>query len=347
MNVAKTFAPLLLALALSVALIGCKKGIQTVSVDREQVLKIEVAREANLALRAAIFSAERPPVRTGGETVVTPTLPAHDVRTIARSQDLLRAQIQEEYSRARRALTARLLKFYESDLRQFTLNLRTQNDVDRQELDNNFLTEIRQLFEATAAKRAPKVIRLSFIAGYPDDNPDSEPLPADTIYDRKRWEDEAKQLRADIAAIDKEFESASTLLSARYAEQVDSIKDQTAAEIKRYQRELNARAETEAAAQVKSFKGLVILKLSAATSTSYPQLTSITQSSPGVRGLPKPPVIDYSILKVDRGWVEAAVDADLKTWALLKNYSLNKSGKGITDRTEEFIRWRRTRKLGP
>lgn len=347
MKVAHQTAPVLLVLALSVALAGCKKGIQPVSVDRDQVLKIEVAREANLALRAAILTAERPPVRTGGATVVTPTLSAHDVQTMARSQDLLRAQIQEEYSRARRALTARLLKFYESDLRQFTLNLRTQNDVDRQDLDKNFLSEIRQLFETTAAKRAPKVIRLSFIAGYPDDNPDSEPLPADTIYDRKRWEDEAKQLRADIAAIDKEFESASSLLSARYTEQVDAIKDQTAAEIKRYQRELNSRAETEAAAQVKSFKGLVVLKLSAATSTSYPQLSSITQSSPGVRGLPKPPTIDYSVLNLDKGWIEATVDADLKTWALLKNYSLIKPGKGITDRTEEFIRWRRTQKLGP
>jgi len=345
--VANATATILLLLALSLASIGCRKGIQTITVDRDKVIKIQVVREANLALKNAIFAAERPPIRTGAASVITPKLPGHDLRTIARSQDLLRTQIQEEYARARRALTARLLKFYESDLQQFALNLRNQNELDKQDLDNAFLAEIRQLFEATAAKRAPRVIRLSFIAGYPDDNPESNPLPEDTVYDRKRWEEEAKQLRAEIAAIDKEFESASSLLSARNSEQVLGIKDQTTVEIKRYQRELNAKAEREADTQVKNFKELVILKLSTAMTTSYPQLNSISQTSPGVNPLPSPPIIDYSILKTDRAWIEATVDADLEAWALLQNFSLVKPRTGITDRTEEFIRWRRTRKLGP
>ena len=322
---------------------GCAHPQKLVSVDRSKV----AAADASLLVQQAILTAERPPAREGASTLRIEGLPQQDVKTMARSQDLLRSQIQIEYARARETLRTRLLKFYETDLKQFSLNLQSQFDLDKTELDRQYLAEVRALFDSTSERRAPKLIRLSFLVGFPDDNPDSEPLPEDATYFEKEHEAEAKKLRSEIEAIDKEFETKAAEISSRYASILADKQTNLKSEIFRYERELNTKAEQEALAQIKSFRESVELKLKAAISASYPATPASVVAAPKVSGLPAPPKIDYSVSGISPNWVTEVADSDLRIWAPLNNYVLVPPGKGITDKTEEFIRWRRTRKLGP
>jgi hypothetical protein len=231
-----------------------------------------------------------------------------------------------------RALFAREAKRFEVELlRSFELD----SEASLQQLGS----QIRMAFEVYGNARMPKVARLAFLVGWPDPNPANEPPASDLKPVPKARFNEAAALRQELARLDLEFlQAVQELTASREAELADR-RTKLLVAIEQKRDEMNRAAELEAERQMAAVVREFNLKLVGGAKIEFDRVEASEIEVGADHAMPEPVQVTSLTSAADPAFVRPEVEADLKIWLGLNGFTLARNG---TDRTKEFIEWRRS-----
>jgi len=273
-----------------------------------------------------------------------PALAAQEYVTAPKDLAKVDQILQQQQDETQRRLEKSLTMLYDRLARRFEL---TELDglTEREQRRFKEVNEtIRAIFEQYAADRMPRVLRLTFLVGFPDPNPQST-LPKEPMgmVSQAKF-DEAKSLRTAISDLDRNFDA--TVMALVSAIENDNTVDRTDTRLKI---ELNAdelrrRAVTEAAQQIRRARRSLNLELAGSQRIRLPAVPGRTVNPPVVAAPIAPPKVDSRLEKEAGRWTRQEVEGQIRIWAALNRYEVGSDGR---DATNEFIQWKKTHQSGP
>jgi hypothetical protein len=262
------------------------------------------------------------------------SLVASDVRSLTRAA-LQKARASQE--NLFRELRDRLAETYRAELegvRQTTIiEVIQQYDED---LTQAFV-DIRAKFEAHALQVGPLVHRLSWLAGFPDPDPRSRRTPRGTYIERKEAEESAK-IRPEIDRLRAQYQAEVQEILSRLALDLRADLEALADEVDDKDRETLLRAESEAREQASI--GLARLEESAFDARK------VLEAVPGVvvqrDPVPAKPAEVWRAQNRDLYPQEERLRSEALIFARSRGWRLSKMKRGVPDRTQEFLEWRKS-----
>jgi hypothetical protein len=312
-----------LAVLAAVLATSCTPPTTGVSVDMNRVLQETEVRGP---------SKPKPPSPPPAEPALTSTIPGKAAMVIkdrpGASGQEIRERIRVAQAQALKDITQRLRRFYSTEVARFELEQGKLRTVAEMEAYENASARIRQRFDLYAEQREP-------VFTQPPDNP----LPPAL---QKRFE-EAKELRARLEEIDREFR-------ADVDQILSSIQDVVAAQlaamrlrIEQFKDELDRKAAEEANAQVRETAkelGLELIQPRNLTLPAAPAQSVSILGGPAFRPAPEVPSAGILTGKADR---ERLLRHELDVWLGLNRYTLVNGGKDVTG---DFLKWREKFEVG-
>lgn len=303
-------------------------------------MSVDLARLAREVRPAPVEAMPRPsaPSPLPAETRTLPAIPA---RTIPAPKGLnpgeVRAKLAAQNEVAREALAARLAEVYAAEVRKAEYARLREIEEARLAGASDVVARIRERFESYDAKRRPLVARLSFLAGYPD----SDSVLGPTVYPGTKTAEsrteEAKRLKAEIAALDAAFDAGVQGERDAGARELADRLGALDTDLKRLRADVDARAVREAAAQLRRLNAELDLQLAGGGPIELPAVPArsvrLPASSPlpGVPSIPATPPLDPL----------PRLRAELRIWSGLRRVRVVPAASGVRDATQEFNEWRR------
>jgi hypothetical protein len=288
------------------------------------------------------FPAPDQPPRPAAFTL--PALAAQEYVTAPKDLATVDRILQEQQDETQRRLEKSLRMLYDRLARRFELTELDGLSEREQRRFKEMNETIRAIFEQYAADRMPRVLRLAFLVGFPDPNPQSVPPkePMGTVSQAKF--DEAKSLRAAISELDRNFNATVLALAATIESDNTADRTDTRLKIELNADELRQRAVNEAAQQIIRARRSLSLELAGSQRIRLPAVPGRTVNPPVIAAPMPPPKVDSRLeIEADR-WARREVEGQLRIWAALNRYEL---GNGGRDATNEFIQWKKTHQSGP
>jgi len=321
-------------------LAGCNRSSSSVYVDVEQVLRQENAPWAAVPLPSP------PPTRP----VLTETAPGEPATLIEDPANTPKQSVQEmfqaEQASALADLQRRLRQFYHGEVEKFKLEQQQSIAGDERKAYADANTQIRALFDAWAADRAPTFAKLALIAGFPDPNPTSQPVDKALPQSIRRRNEEAGKLRAHLNGIDAKFDANSRAVLAGVQDKVKADQAALLDRVQEYASQLDKRAEAEARAQVRHTVSQLRLKLTNPTPVDLPATPPRRLSIPAESPLDPAPKVATSGILLGTADRRRLLDHELRIWLALNRYTLSESPQGHRDATQEFQKWRQEHGAG-
>lgn len=324
--------PLLIA---GLLLAGCQFGKKSVFVDVDRALLAEEIPGAYVTPAPTI----PPPV--GSTSLTLPGLPAETVKLHSNAQRVQEIQrvIERNRRQAQGAIARGLRNAYYRDIKQ-TENTRIAALIPEQrESFEKAIGSLSPAFQAYATKRGQLITDLSLIAGFPDADPRSQRPPSGNNPLAKKDFERAKELRAELSALDKEYEGKLSAVFATLQTQNSAALEAVRVEMQQLREAADARARAEAAKQINAEQEQIRSVLEGQSVVSFPAEPQKTVTIAGSSPPAKSPEVNVPGKEEMRKRLRAAIESDVKIWAALKDYRVASSG---ADATAEFIRWRKT-----
>jgi len=318
---------------------GCAKpAYSAVWVDVDRILA------ANTTAPVPAPVVPSPPRADGATTLKIEGRPPELLSDPSRaSKGSVRASIEEQQKAALVSLQKRLLDYYKNQALQFQVEQERELEKARMAAYDEASGRVREIFVKYAEERAPKVLRLTVIVGFPDPNPQSKP-PRTTIKTfMQKMLDEAKKLREEIAAIDQAFDKEANAILASVKGATAQDEEKMRAKIEEFRTQLNDRAAKEAAAEVRiSVKdlGLLLTEPSPVFVSGTPAKTLQIPAEKPLSPAPQVPSVGIPSGLEDR---RKLTQHELAIWLGLNRYRLV---QGAPDRTREFNEWRQKYRAG-
>jgi len=317
---------------------GCGPTEKTVFVDLDQVQATETIPSVQVVPNPT------PPPVFGRSSLTFPALPAATYSLGSDQQRIKDVQAVIESNRA--ALTQeirnRLQATYTKEIERTIEQEKTNVPKELLPAYNEALSKAEVMFQDYATKRGPLIARLALLAGYPDPDPQSVRVPPKTVPIIYKRFFEAKDLRAKIAALDKDYQSQ---VAGVYAS-VASSQAGSYARIEAKRATLLRQAEAQAIAQATREVGRKQAELHSALankgSVSFAAEPGRTVTVEGSKNPPAPPTVEVPGKNEMTQRLRQAEESDLKIWAALNGYVISSNRRGTRDATADFIRWRRT-----
>ncbi len=313
------------------------------------VAKLAVSVNVSQVVQQSLPPAEkepslpRAPKPLPGVTAVLPALPAREIMTRPQNAEELRESVRKLQESIRVRLEKQLRKLYARDVKRYEVELQRQFG----DLEESSLTElsesIRAELEKVGAERLPKVSRLAFLAGWPDPNPQNTPSPTPLRPVPQLREEEALQLRKDLARIDAEFKARIENMSILRLDALAQRRTQILLAIELRKNELDAQANAEANKQVADATKDFQLDLARGQVIKLRPVAAESVTIPGGKPLAEVPKVPSSPELSEPQLTQSLVESDLRIWVGLNGFELK---KGAVDKTAEFIAWRNSQKLG-
>jgi hypothetical protein len=199
---------------------------------------------------------------------------------------------------------------------------------------------IRKEILAYADERGPRLAALAVIVGWPDPNPESKGDPTKMRVIQKHFFLEAQRLRKELAVVDKDF---SDKVAGIMNDAQGKFADEQAAgrlDIDKFRDDLNRNADAEAARQVRSTPKELDIRLAGARTTVLPATPPSVVTIPATAPFDAPPKVTFTGVGLEDQ--RRLVEHDLRIWLALNRFSLSKSKKGAKDKTDEFLKWRKS-----
>jgi hypothetical protein len=330
-----------ICLSVSLAYAGCatQNGSLPVSVDVDTFILNEPAPSNRIAPKVHPEPADP---SASSEIAPTPSRLIGDPSSA--DEKSLRQAIETQQNHALDELETRLASYYQAHILETTELAETQRlskDLDFQ--FERALDRIHMDFQAYAKERAEKIVRLSFLVGWPDPNPLSK-LPAghQKPYQVKQFE-EAKQLRMDVKSIDGNFD----LVARGYLDDVFNSQAISTSELRlklaRLKEDLAARAKKEASAQVPTSFKVLGLRLVDSQPVILPRIEGHSAWIPAERPIAPIRQVPSSTISNNLQARRQVVEHDLRIWLKLNRFELAKGGRNMT---EDFRKWRESYRAG-
>jgi hypothetical protein len=304
-------------------LAGCKPAKEVVYVDLDRVAAQEIQAPAQIDLGEPM----RPQV-VSPKTVTLPGAPAQVIRfenveSIVREA---RARVRESQQRAYDEMRENLARVYEAQATIQARELRSKTDEGMDAMIASALAALDEVFQTYATRRGDPLARLFFLRT-------QDPT-------RKGISEEIAQREQEIRTLDEEFDKrASEIFGAvddELARRRAEIEKQVAAVFARFR----ASAEEDARAFTQEVSTEIQSKLSGHAPVSLPAQAGRTMRIDGAPPLEPPP----AIAATGRNVLQERLRQDLDIWLAARNLELG--SKTAPDRTQEFIRWRRSFEAG-
>lgn len=288
------------------------------------------------------------PPRPGGSSSTTvpgkPRLVIKDRQSASGAN--LRQRILDAQEQARKDITGRLRRFYDTEISRFEFDQNRARAAAEIEAYENANLRIRQRFDKYAIDRMPIYTELTLLAGFPDQNPESKPPenPLPPAF-QKRF-DQTLALRAQLKEIDRTFHEDVDQILAGVQDLVAAQVTALRLRVEQFKDQLDRRAADEARAQVRMTVDELGLELiepkDLVLPATSPQSVTVAAEPPF---RPAPDVPSAGILqgKADR---ERLLRHELGIWLGLNRYSLATDAKGGRDLTTEFLKWRSQFEVG-
>ncbi|MGV3614103.1 MAG: hypothetical protein ACO1SV_02105 [Fimbriimonas sp.] len=317
---------------------GCAPGPTPVHVDLNRLLAASTPKEPPAP------ELPQPPRSRGALTTTIKGLPADFLQdpSEAKESDVAKS-IETQQRKARSDLERRLRAVYADQVRQFDLAVRRELEGARPAAYDEANRRIRALFEAYADRRVPRAYRLYDIVGFPDPNPESKPPRRPLGNVAQRLFDEAKELRAQLAAIEAEYDRDKNAILKDAADSLSGKEVEALARIRELADRLERQAAAEALKQVRTSVKDLGLQLTNAQPLSLPATPDRTVTIPAEPPLSPPPQVPSGGIPSGREDRRQRMERELKIWLGVNRYRLDPAG---TDRTAEFQRWRESHRAG-
>lgn len=315
---------------LALAGTSCRPESRTVSINFERILSAVPA-----AARSAIRTPNEPAL--GSVKLAVKPIAASSIRDPSNVQPVdLRRQIAEEQESLRKRLEARLRAVYAKQLVRFEESIRREAAADAQVSVLAFEARLYLALLDLAKRRSGPMARIALIEGYPDPNPKSvAPPTAMTPVQKIRFDDMVHQ-RALIESADAQYAKEVAVITAELSEQEKQLAEKIAKRLKAFKDELDAKAVSEAAAEVRSSPRELGLELTDAPALRIPARAAESIEF-AASGAPRPPSQVTSSLDAEESQLRRrAVGRMLATWLAIRNFRLAPNGR---DATDEFLGW--------
>lgn len=255
--------------------------------------------------------------------------------------------VRQNRIKAYRDLEARLREVYIGDVARAEKDQMDLLEPARTEAAEAARTRLREIFEEYADQRGPLVTRIALIAGFPDPDPNSKRQPvSDSPLIQQRAE-EAKQLRTQIADLEKTYNDTVTELLRNVDRESDIELTRIKASMELARNKAEQRAREDAAKQARSIEKSVGPSLAFEGDTVLPAVAGQNMPSKIIASKPLQPQVsplsipDTEVIRMQR------LQDELDIWLAINGYRQAESREKASDRTSEFIEWRKSHHLGP
>jgi hypothetical protein len=320
----------------AVFLIGCKKGTERVFVDVAAILRDETP--------ATIPSTPmpKPPPGMPATTIVLPGRPEQTIHDTGGTITTSVEQLEAAQRAAIKQLNARLRALYANEVARYARERLEAGDKVRSKAFADANRALLKEFLSYADERGPLLSSLAILSGWPDTNPESKGDPSKMRFMAKQNFLEAKRLRGEIAKTDAGFAAKAKGILASAQGVADSDLAQAQIDIEKFRDETNAKADAEAAREVRATPKQLDIRLAGARTMTLPAVPEIRYqlaASPSPRAVPQ---VTFTDIGNSAGERRRQVEQELEIWLGLNRYSLAQSPSGVPNRTDEFKAWQKT-----
>ena len=320
---------------------GCNHSSNSVYVDVDQVLGQESAPLAAEPL-------PNPPPTRPALTETAPGAPATLIDDPANApKQSVQEMFQAEQATALADLQRRLRQFYHGEVEKFKLEQEQSIAGGERKAYADANTQIRAMFDAWAADRAPTFAKLALIAGFPDPNPTSQAVDKSLPRSIQLRNEEASKLRVQLSGIDAKFDANSRAVLAGVQDKVKTDQAALLDRVQEFASQLDKRAEAEARSQVRHTVSQLRLKLTNPTPVDLPATPPRRLLIPAESPLDPAPKVATSGILLGAADRRRLLDHELRIWLALNRYTLSESPQGHRDATQEFQKWRHEHGAGP
>lgn len=319
-------------------LAGCSNPQPSVYVD------LNLVTQGEQIPNVQVVPTPTPPPSFGSSSLTFPALPAAEYSLSSDQQRI--KDVQNVIAANRAALTQEI-----RDRLQATYTKKIEHTIEQEKAKlpqeilpayEEALTKTNLIFQDYATKRAPMIIRLALLAGFPDPDPQSQRVPPRSVPAIRRRFEEAKGLRAKIAALDAQYKADVAGVYGAVAGRQAQSYARIEAERARLLREAEAQAIAEATKEVGRKQADLTSALANKQSVSFPAEPGRTITVQGSKNPPPPPTVEVPGKAEMTSRLRQAEESDLQIWAAIKGYVISSDRRGARDATAEFIQWRRT-----
>lgn len=279
-----------------------------------------------------------PPSGIPGQSLTLPALPARSIRDQSRPQIEAAAEsLSADRRAAYRTLLARLTNEAQDRIQREEALRLEQLQPQRAQIDAEETAKRRVLFDAYAAKRGPLLIRENELAA----------TAAGTYRMRGTSVADLKEVRAQIAALDAQFNKEVSGLDAEAQRRYDAAVTAVKAETSRLITEAQAQAQKDARQQIGQVSAEIKTKTLGDLDRTLPATPAKSATLPATAGpaaAPKPQFQSPLSSQQDR---MALLQQRVEIWARTSGYRLSSNPKDGRDATSEFRTWMNARTFGP
>lgn len=331
------YLPLLFLFVLA----GCSPAPELVYVDIDQVPLIP----PKIPVRATPpRPSENSPTIVQQRTVGG--VPGVDIENLrAEEKQIIRQEVRRETEAAIATMTERLKDYYNREIAEFYKNELARLVPLKDALNEEYLKQVRVIFEKYATTRGPLLIRLTFLTEFPP--PDKLiPLEGENLTKGELAKrNEIRDLQRQISDLDVQYILEIEDLEKSYASKLEQEAENIDKLLAQKQDEINAKAEDEASRLVRRFSSGLAERIFSKYTFHLKEIPTKTVNFPQIPAPPGVPRVtfDRTPLVKDN---KAELTKELDTFLTLKRYERVSSKGGARDVTKEFIEWRMNLKSG-
>jgi hypothetical protein len=324
---------------------GCR-GLrqEAVFVDLDGI----VASEPDLP--AFAVARPQPPAPPAGiPPLIQPELPPRVLRAetgqrMAQARQTIRQQREQAYTQ----LLTRLREVYREEAERLHDQMLEALGPVREALVEEVRGRVRAAFDDYAAQRGPLLARLTMHAGMPDVDPLSTRIHAGDDLMLRAALEEAKRIRARLAALEAEHDGRVSSILAEADASIQARVQELSDELRRMRVDADRRAEAEAARQLRRHEEEVRVVLAERDEIRLPEVPARSYAgSPSPDPLPEQPHLSPDRILQNREERRALLEAEVRIWAGVAGYRVVEGPARAREATQEFLQWRQTHRPGP
>jgi len=292
------------------------------------------------------FQMPKPPGPVPATVVRQPGLPATSVsdRTAARLE-AAKKLISENRSRSIDTLSKMLERIYDARAEDEIAKREQDAEPGRSAILTAAVTKLRSAFDAYSQLRSPLVTRLNAIAQSIDLQ--AVPLPPSVTPHAKLRIEEANTLRSQIRKLDAAYDAQAAGILADAQKEIDAESATLSREATVTRQEARAKALSEAETQATATQASLNVQVTKLIPESLPAVQGRTLTIPGSAILSMPPQPKYEAIFGSLEERRRLIDEQIDIWVKTTGGVRSSTPNGAHDRTEEFLQWRSTHKVGP
>ncbi len=312
-------------------------------------LNLAEAAAAQPVVAYAVAPNPTPPAVPGPTQASMPPLAARKLDFSANKSRL--AKVEDAVRQAREQAIAdqsrKLREAYMKEIDSLEASRTADLSPERKAAYAKVFALMRTRFQKYADDRASDVIRLALLAGRPDPDPTSAKLPPEDGKALVKRFHEASAIRTRLTEVDRVYEVDVRAIIAAADDDIASKLLALRVEIEKLRADAEVRAKKDAEAQVQKSLERTDSILSGKAEVELPPEPGVAASTPAAKPLPRVEGVRMPSAAELIREREEAVLSDAKIWIAQRGATLSQVPSVGTNRTKEFMEWRKRQRLGP